>query len=467
LATQFSTPLKTEILAYISRLWGNLTRNCHNPQSLTDEKSRSEPLLYIPRGEKLPPLKGIEVRELPLGGEVEKHGLLYLPRDYVVPGGRFNEMYGWDSHFILLGLLADRRLKLALDIVENLFYEIDHYGKILNANRTYYLGRGNPPFLTANLLAVYQNTLDKEWLLRGLAYALKDYQYWNSLPHLTPSGLSRYYGEGQGPCPEVEPGYYNGIIGYLGLYDQAKPNGKDGGEFSVDQKFFVHDRAERESGWDMTDRFSYRCADFNPVCLNSLLYLGEQNLAEIHRILMGENHPEVKFWEERAKLRKKLLNFYCWNENRGFFSDFDFSRGQISNYASMATFYPLYAGLADAEQARRVAENLPLFEHSGGLAVSDRISGKQWDKPYGWPPLHWIAVKGLQRYDFNSEARRIALKYLAVVEDVFAHEKAVKEKYDVVEYSGLAEVGYGNQDGFGWSNAVYLLLSREFNDEEK
>ena len=463
MATQFSTPLKTEILAYISRLWGNLTRNCHNPQSLTDEKSRSEPLLYIPRGEKLPPLKGIEVRELPLGGEVEKHGLLYLPRDYVVPGGRFNEMYGWDSHFIILGLLASHRRSLALDMTENLFYEIEHYGKILNANRTYYLERGNPPFLTENILALYRETLDRGWLQKALAYALKDHRYWTSGPHLTPTGLSRYYGGGAGPCPEVEPGYYTGLTGYLDLYENANPAHPR--HLPADPEFFVHDRSERESGWDMTDRYAYRCADFVPVCLNSLLFRAEKNLASICRELGEEAHAEE--WEQKAADRRKLVNFYCWNEEEGLFCDYDFKKEQIGNYHSLAAFYPLYANLAEPGQAKKVVQNLAFFEHPGGLAVSDRVSGKQWDKPYGWPPLHWLAYRGLQNYGFTTEARRLAEKYLKMVETIFAQEKVVKEKYDVVDCSGLAEVGYGNQDGFGWSNAVYLLFSGELAHEKE
>ncbi|MCD6309155.1 MAG: hypothetical protein J7M18_00470, partial [Candidatus Eremiobacteraeota bacterium] len=335
---------------HIHRMWDVLKRNCIHPESLIDEKSGHKPVLYVPENEKLPEIDGIEVRTLPRDGKVEANGLLYVPNDYVVPGGRFNEMYGWDSHFTALGLLEDGKTELAKDMTENLFYEIDHYGKVLNANRTYYIQRSNPPFLGSTILEIYKKTGDRAWLLKALPYAIKEHDFWLKPPRITPTGLSRYHAEGKGPCPEVEPGYYDNL--------PTRP------------EFYVHDRAERESGWDMTDRYGYRCADYNPVCLNSLLYKEEKDIAEIYRLLEGEDSKNAGKWEDKASKRKELINKYCWDEEKGIYVDYDFVNGKKSNYESMATFYPLYAGVASPRQAAKVMQNLTLFEEAGGLSTS-------------------------------------------------------------------------------------------------
>ena len=132
-------------------------------------------------------------------------GLLYLPRPYVVPGGRFNEMYGWDSYFILLGLLADGRLDLARDVTDNQLYQVRHYGGVLNANRTYYLTRGQPPFIGEMVLAIYRATGDRRWLMEARDAVVAEHAHWTSPPHAIPGlGLSRYLDHGAGPAPEVE-----------------------------------------------------------------------------------------------------------------------------------------------------------------------------------------------------------------------------------------------------------------------
>src|SRR2546427_4210137 len=228
-----------DILQYISGGWGALTRSLDKCQTVSDPKAPEKSVLYLPAGFAIPAAVqelqkncSVRVEHLPvviekLGGievgKIRQHGLLYLEHPYVVPGGMFNEMYGWDSYFILRGLLREGKLELARGIVENFFFEIEHYGAVLNANRTYFLTRSQPPFLTSMILAVYeaQKAAGKEdiaWLGRAYNFASKDLDMWVREPHLAgDTGLSRYFDLGEGPVPEGlqdESGYYRGVAAY-------------------------------------------------------------------------------------------------------------------------------------------------------------------------------------------------------------------------------------------------------------
>lgn len=454
------------VFDYISNAWQTLRRSATNKASLVDTKAGTS-ILYVPEqdmarvGKEHPDLNIRAIRHGVGFEDMENHGLLYLPHDYIVPGGRFNEMYGWDSYFTVMGLVQDGETKIAEGMVKNMFYEVDNYGKILNANRSYYLSRSSPPFQSSAVLAVYEKTGDKKFLKEGIDHVIKEYNYWTNpdngkeMDHLTPTGLSRYYSPVQKPCPEVEEGYYD----HYGLP-------KDNPQFCQD------DRAERESGWDMTDRYGYHCTDFNPVDLNSFLYKYEKDLAVMYREVEGPESANAKKWDDKAAQRKDLINKYCWNEEKGMFVDYNFKEGEKSGYESLATFAPLWAGVADQHQADKVMANLDKFEMNHGLATSSeesgaRALGKQWDHPAGWAPLHILSAKGMRNYGYNKEADRVSVKFLDTITGNFDKCGGILEKYNVKEGTADVEVGYGNQVGFGWTNAAFLELHHDMSDEAK
>jgi alpha,alpha-trehalase len=510
------------ILDYIESAWDGLTRSLNSCAALADPKTSAPGILYLPSGyspseevkkftaECADEVHCMPANERPHPGSFDPHaidppGLLYLEHPYVVPGGRFNEMYGWDSYFIIRGLVEDDRIPLAKGMVENFFFELEHYGAILNANRTYYLSRSQPPFLTEMILTVYgaQAAIgedDRDWLARGYGYAQRDYAMWTSAPHLAGStGLSRYFDFGDGPAPEElndDPDYYRTVAAYFEKHtdlkskylvaadenspempdilrhfaaDTADPSARATGgahraasQLVLSADFYKGDRAMRESGFDDTFRFEpYGAAThhFAPVCLNSLLYNEEKNLEEIARIL-GRN-DESRKWGQRAEARRAAVTKYLWNEKRGMFFDYDFTNGERSNYDFATTFYPLWTGLATPEQAEAVEGNLKVFERPGGLTTSTTVSGVQWDEPYAWAPLQLIAVEGLRRYGFTDDANRIAYEFLSMVHDEFRRDGTIREKYDAVNRTSKihVEAGYDvNVIGFGWTNGVFLVL---------
>ena len=517
-----STLALKPILQYISVGWDNLTRQMTDCSSIVDPKLKVTPVLYLPSGFSTPPAVeklqrgcklNVDIEHLPkvihqLGeintATIQQHGLLYLPNKYVVPGGRFNEMYGWDSYFIIVGLLRDGRIDLAKGMVENFFFEIEHYGALLNANRTYYLTRSQPPFLSSMVLAVHEaekqaGQADTRWLERAYPYLEKDYSTWTREEQLAGStGLARYYDFGEGPPPEGaqdEGAVYRKVISYFSLHpDQAdhylveqapeQPAVSPGRSYSLtvcdvqltkarpecepqklvrlNADYYKGDRSMRESGFDISFRFGpYGAAThhYGPVCLNSLLYKYEKDMQQIS-VLLGKA-PEAKTWQERAGTRQKQIQQYLWDQERGMFFDYNFQSGRKSTYQYLTTFYPLWAGLATAEQATAVARNLAIFEQPGGLVMSPVNSGVQWDYPYGWAPVELLAIQGLRRYGFNNDADRISYNFLSTVVENFRRDGTIREKYNVVTRSSETpvQVGYHeNVVGFGWTNGVFLEL---------
>lgn len=480
---------------YIKQTWKTLYRSHeHILQAARDPKLEqplsTKPLVYISPAEDKATIEKslqsvlsnqewsqIEVRVLPAEAEqIEEHGLLYLPYSYVVPGGRFNEMYGWDSYFIQLGLLRDGEIELAKNMVDQLIYEIHHYGSILNANRTYLLTRSQPPMLSPMVLALYAHTQDRDWVQSVLPMLERYYFFWTVPPHLNPTtGLSRYYALGEGPAPEVlaseqdEQGrtHYDRVREYYRKFEIDDYDVNlyyDREQDTLTDLFYRGDRSMRESGFDISNRFGPFSVDiihYAPVCLNVLLYKMEADMAEIHDIL-GQSET-AEHWRDRAKERHLQIDKFLWDEEAGLYFDYNFQTNSRRPYEFATTFYPLWAGIASAEQAARIVQNLPKFEVSGGLLTSTRVSGNQWDAPFGWAPLHLMAVQGLHQYGYVEEANRIARKFVSMLVKEFERYGTLVEKYDVYSCSSNVsdEIFFGyssNEIGFGWTNGVFLEL---------
>lgn len=492
------------IQKYIRQSWHTLTRsNAQLAAAAADPKFHTQAgarwPVYVPRRENLKRIEQtlraqmspadfarIELRPLPDDPrEIREPGLLYLPHPYVVPGGRFNEMYGWDSYFIQVGLVRDGETALARHTVDNFLYEIENYGRILNANRTYYLSRSQPPFLTRMILNVYRTRPDRNWLRNTVPAIEKYYRFWTSEPHLIKeTGLSRYYDLGEGPAPEVLSDerdaqgrtHYDRVKEY---YRTHEVKDYDVGQYYDKEKdqltplFYKGDRSMRESGFDPSNRFGPFNIDiihYNPVCLNSLLYLMETDTAEIMKTLGRPR--EARRWLARAEARRRSVNRLMWDEKDGLYYDYDFARGAVRRYPFATTFYPLWVGIADRRQAARLVSNLHLLERAGGLQTSTNASGSQWDAPFGWAPLQMIAVEGLRRYGYREEADRITANFLSTVLKEFIQYKTIVEKYDVVRRE--SEIGSGikfgydyNVVGFGWTNAAFTDMYARLPERKK
>ncbi|MBS0582054.1 MAG: trehalase [Proteobacteria bacterium] len=514
-----ATPDSGKTLAYIHKAWPTLTRSLADCSALADSKVATHPLLYLPADFPAPDglaaiakKCGVEVRALPrkvarIGdiqpSELPRQGVLYLPNPYVVPGGFFNEMYGWDSYFIVLGLLADGHTDLARDMVENQLFEVEHYGAVLNANRSYYLTRSQPPFLSAMIRAVLDDSKSfrskeeaQSWLKHAYPLAVRDHDIWTSKPHQAgDTGLARYFDYGDGPVPEFRDAkYLQDVIRWLRAHPKDDPGylikasqNPDDAEaaqlkktscdvrastvcadawldgYRLTADYYRGDRAMRESGFDVTFRFGPFAGSthhYAPACLNSLLFRYEQDLRDFAARLGLDD--EAKRWDAAAKARHAAIDKYLWHADQGMYADYDAQAGKPSTYAYISAFYPLWAGAASKEQAAAMQKKIALLERKGGLSMSTTDSGVQWDEPFGWAPTNWIAIAGLDRYGYHDDARRLARKFTATIDRGFADDGTIREKYNMVSGDAKVAIKAGYKDnviGFGWTNGVYLKLT--------
>jgi len=430
-----------------------------------------------------PGLLAIEMEKVkdPITGEMTLKGL-----PFVVPGGRFNELYGWDSYFESLGLIATDKVHLARAMVQHFCFSIKHYGKILNATRSYYLSRSQPPFLTDMAIRVYER-IDKdpgakEFLRTAILAAIKEYySVWTAEPRLDPiTGLSRYRPEGWGVPPETEPEHFQRL-----LEPYAKKHGMTFEEFveaynyekvrepELDE-YFLHDRAVRESGHDTSYRLEAVCANLATIDLNSLLYKYEKDIAKCIQKYFGDSlaipaefcigdmkpgHIETSsMWDRRARARKLAMDKYLWNEEKGMYFDYDTVKKEQCNYESVTTFYSMWCGAASPHQASRLVANaLPKLEARGGLPTCTEESrgpvgptrpSRQWDYPFGWAPHQMLTWSAMERYGYHDEAQRLAYKWLFMMTKAFVDfNGVVVEKYDVTRADAPHRVDaeYGNQ----------------------
>lgn len=410
----------------------------------------------------------------------------YRGLPFVVPGGRFNELYGWDSYMETLGLLVNDRVDLCESMVRHFCFCIKHYGKILNANRSYYLCRSQPPFLTDMALRVYDRIKHLphalEFLREAILAAIKDYySTWMTAPrHDEVSGLSRYYAGGKGVPPETEASHFDHILApYLEKHKMTRDEFVHAYNYDLVKEpeldeYFIHDRAVRESGHDTSYRLEKVAAHTATVDLNSCLYKYEIDIGRTIRVFFDDaltipaewcakgyqpGHIEVSStWDRRARKRRQHMDNFMWDESKGMFYDYNTKTKKQTGYESATTFWAMWAGACTPRQASiMVAKALPRFEVHGGLVsgteesrgkISLRRPNRQWDYPFGWAPQQILAWTGLLRYGFEEDAQRLAYRWLYMVTKAFVDfNGVVVEKYDVTRQIDPHRVTaeYGNQ----------------------
>lgn len=370
--------------------------------------------------------------------------LIGVPKPYLVPsyaeGHEFdyNELYYWDSYFMIQGLLDEEHKELVMGILEDFISIFNRFHIIPNGSQMYYLSRSQPPFLSSFVFDLYDAYgLDQKWLKEKMAVVKEEYAtVWMGTrkPNARQvyRGLSRYY------------------------------------DFN-----YLHDIAETESGWDMTPRFNRHALNYLPCDLNALLYKYETDFMRAAQILGDKK--EAAEWQAAAEARKRTVNELMWDQGKGMFFDFNYVKERRSSIASLAAFYPMWAGMADGRQAQGLVKALRRFEQKGGLATTENLPitqyvpgsmPTQWAYPNGWAPLQYLTVKALQRYGYNEDARRIAMKWLRNNLEWFNEHGEFLEKYNVVSPEKPPAKGvYPSQTGFGWTNAVFERFCQEFVDD--
>ena len=399
-----------------------------------------------------------------------RSSLIPLPNSYIVPGGRFREVYYWDSYFTMLGLVQSGRTDLVKNMLDNFAHLIVTIGHIPNGNRTYYLSRSQPPYFAA-MVGLYARATDTAQALRYLDAMEKEYAFWMDGADTLAAGhafrrvvrlsdsvvLNRYWDDSDEPRPEsYRPDVEIG---------QTLPE-------SLRAGFYRNARATAESGWDFSSRWmrnpkdlrTLETIDLIPVDLNSLLYNSERTIAAFaafrHRRDGGQDDAVALRFNQRADTRRTAI-LQMYDPKEGFFFDRRWRTGAlVTDRPSLAAAEPLYFGIATDEQGRSVAARLERdFLKPGGFVTTNFASGQQWDGPNGWPPLVWLTIEGVRRYGRADLADKAASRWLALLDRTYRSTGRMMEKYDVVNTTRKAGGGeYPTQDGFGWTNGVALAL---------
>lgn len=393
-----------------------------------------------------------------------KGTLLKLPKPYIVPGGRFNEFFYWDSYFIMLGLQVSGRVEMMENSIENCAYLIQSFGFVPNANRTHFLTRSQPPYFSLMLDLLHETNGDEEVYKRYYETLRKEYDFWMNGSQQLRNGsvfrrvlktvdghlLNRYYDAENEPRPES----------YL---IDIKNSEHAGGEF------YRNIRSACESGWDFSSRWfadgqhiqTIEILNLAQVDLNCLLWHLEKTLEKASAL--RQKPKEEMFFKEKALLRKRMINNLFWDGGSGLYKDYHIKNRTTSASEHVAALYPLYFGLATQEQAASVALNIrEKFLYGGGLVTTTSDSGQQWDFPNAWAPYQWIGFKAMKNYGFDELADRIKNSWCGNVERIYANTGKLMEKYNALDTESIAGGGeYPNQDGFGWTNGVYAALKNQ------
>lgn len=387
--------------------------------------------------------------------------LIHLPYPYIVPGGRFNEIYYWDSYFTMLGLEVAGEYNMIHSMVENFAWMINNFGFIPNGNRSYYLSRSQPPFfaLMVELLCQTPLKVDKSKYLNEL---LTEYHFWTdetnnrSVKINETQSLNRYYDNLNSPRIEMYAKDYE----LKGAID--------------DTHFYTNIKAACESGWDFSTRWlldphnlkTIATIDIIPVDLNCLLYTLEQTISSIYNL--KSDSINAKLFENKATKRSESILKYFWNEDQGYFFDYNYVTSTQTTVIILAGLFPLFIGICPPNLSNK-AINFAIdhLMKDGGLATTNIFSGQQWDAPNGWAPLQWISFIAMKNYHHDDEAKNLANKWISLNDRVFKNTGKMMEKYNVENTSIESGGGeYPVQDGFGWTNGVYLALKRALRNEE-
>ncbi|WP_411897775.1 trehalase family glycosidase [Elizabethkingia occulta] len=390
--------------------------------------------------------------------------LLKLPKSYIVPGGRFNEFFYWDSYFVMLGLQVSGRVEMMKNIVENCSYLIHEFGFVPNASRTHFLSRSQPPYFSLMLDLLVESTNDEKIYSKYHSTLEKEYLFWmdgeEGLENdsatkrviKTREGdiLNRYYDSENTPRPESY---------LIDIEDQNNISGKE---------FFRNIRSACESGWDFSSRWfedgatiqTIETLNLAEVDLNCLLWHLEKTLVKSSE-LMGMN-DKAEYYAQRAEKRKQCIDLYFWDENAGIYRDYHIKKHKKTSSEHIATLYPLFLGLANEKQAKAVSETIAeKFLYQGGLVTTTKETGQQWDLPNAWAPYQWLGFLGMKNYGYTQLADTIKNNWSTNVERVYNNTGKLMEKYNALDTKTIAGGGeYPNQDGFGWTNGVYLKLKR-------
>lgn len=379
--------------------------------------------------------------------------LIGLPYPYTVPCAEsyFDELFYWDTYFTNKALIALKQAEQAENNVRDILHLVERFGYMPNGNRTYFLKRSQPPYLALMVDEIFCATKDKTFLESSFSTLKKEYRFWMT-KRISENGLNHYDTE---ESVESCADFFNHYVGTRIAVDCARESSYAGRNYY----------AEAESGWDFTPRFQGVCAEYNPIDLNSNLFFYEKLFARYEKAL-GEGDGAK--WNAAADARAEKINRFLWDPLNRVYRDYNYVSGELSRTVSAASFQPYFVGLAPNESKDGLKNLLTKIEGDYGLFATEKEEGQyQWAYPNVWAPYHCIACDALENYGYESESKRIAGKYINLIEANFSKTGKLYEKYNGITGGIDAVSEYGTPEMLGWTAGTYIYLLSKLSGEER
>lgn len=378
--------------------------------------------------------------------QAHRHSLINLPFSFVSTSGRFQEIYYWDSYWIILGLLSVGCFEIAKDIVMNLLYLCKTYGFVPNGGRKYYTNRSQPPLLSKMIRNIYEYSRDKQLLQFAYDILQTEYSYW-----MSPEKCKTFQG------------YH--VNTYAG-----KQKNSIRVESYVEDFMLTNDVRHQmvcvaESGWDFSSRWRnpktniLEISDIIPVDLNSIMYDFEENMAYFSEELDYVNGHS--FYTSMANNRKRMFRDVLWNHDRNIWCDRNLKTGEFKDdFIYVSSWFPLWVNISTKNEAILATYSLKqsgLIQNFGVATSTNWNSLDQWDGNNCWPNMNHVVIEGLKKYDVRL-SNHLKDLFLNTCKINWKKYGKMFEKYNS-KIGGVGGNGeYNVQSGFGWTNGIVLNL---------
>ncbi|XP_050422492.1 trehalase-like isoform X1 [Adelges cooleyi] len=411
-----------------------------------------------------------DVRESP-----KRHSHIYVPNGFFVAGGRFSELYYWDTYWIIRGALLCGMKDTVKGILENMLHLVKTYGYMLNGNRVYYLKRSQPPLLIKMVSVYWVFSRDIKFVYDHIKTLETEFNFWMSKRTIIVEKdgnryiMAHYNTATKGPRPES---YYEDKALAESLPDADK------------DELYTRLKSAAESGWDFSTKhfndngrntgtlMNTDPQNFIYVELNSILQGNARILSEL--FLLTKNYAKATKYAALAQRFQIGIDALLWNEAAGIWMDYDISTQTHRNYFYPTNLTPLWTGSYNKRLTRDYGElavnyllkneiiNANLEPNYLGVPTSLFNSTQQWDYPNCWPALEAIVIFGLDMTD-SPRAKEVAYNLASawVYTNYVGFKKTgyMFEKYSAI-YLGESGNGgeYTAQTGFGWTNGLLFEL---------
>ncbi|CAA94130.2 Trehalase [Caenorhabditis elegans] len=406
--------------------------------------------------------------------DVQHHPDLYplipVQNPFIVPGGRFDVYFYWDTFWIIKGLLVSRMFETTKGIINNFSNLVVTLGYIPNSGNLQLSRRSQPPLFPHMIWEYTKATgnYEKQWI-DSMDMEMK---FWENNRTIAIGTHKLFLYKTLTNCPRPE-----NFLGDFNIGKAAKTPSDVWRSIS----------SACESGWDFSSRWMHNNdTDLSsihtdliiPVDLNVFIANNYRYMA-YYANHFGRFDKSASYRQKYEKLRYAIQEV-LWDNNLGAWFDYDISiqKRNLNFYPS--NVYPLMLEGMDkfADRVEDYMKKSGALEFVGGIPSSlPAQSTQQWDFPNVWAPNQHFVIQSFMACNnsfLQQEAKKQAMEFIETVYNgmynpIAGLDGGVWEKYDARSTNGAPGAGgeYVVQEGFGWTNGAVMDLIWTLRDSHK